>query len=328
MSQPNQAIYTGPGKTFLGQNNVALQANGATGPVKLSLNEKTDDAGASQFGKLTETEGDMSAEIDVTPFPSWSLLPSLFPPFLGVTTASGPGYGAGALAIGTRPHGSVNVASKIWTPDGRLYTACRTAIIGHPPLKLGTGENLFGAVKISCLQDRSTAQAPILAITESGAPDPGGVFTLADFIRGRWYAAWGTNAGFGGDGGALMEGEDGIDIVPDIKYSPRLIQKVTAHYVLDSVAFMVKLRPAGPTQTQINAAILAHTTGSRYGAGINAAPLVLTGPNAKTITTSTAEIKGAGFEFGGTKLGNGEIGFVVAMNFTNGVPQPLLTFSA
>jgi hypothetical protein len=55
--------------------------------------------------------------------------------------------------------------------------------------------------------------------------------------------------------------------------------------------------------------------------------LVLTGPSSKTITVKQTEIKGAGFEFGGTKLGTGEIGFVSKMNFAAGAPQPLLVFS-
>lgn len=330
----SQAYYTGPAKVYLGSNSVALQANGANGQVKFNINEKTADAGTAMFGKIAETLDDQTGEIDVTPFDSWSLLPSLFPPFLGVTTASGTGNGAGVLAIGTRPHGSTNTTSKIYTPDGRLYVPVRTAVTGHPTLKLNSGEGLYGPVKISCLGDptKNPGDSEFLltgnAITETGATDPGGVFSMADFIRGRWFGAWGTLAGFGGDGGSAMEGEDGWEIVPDIKYSPRLVQKVTRHMVLESVSFMAKARLVGPTQTQIAAAILAHTAGSRFGAGTNAAPLILTGPSGKTITLNQSEIKGTGFEFGGTKLGNGEIGFVCSMTFTTGAPQPLLVFSA
>jgi hypothetical protein len=166
------------------------------------------------------------------------------------------------------------------------------------------------------------------AITESAASDPGGVFTLADFVRGKWTAAWGTLAGFGGDGGSALEAEDGWQLVPDIKYSPRTVQKVTRHMVLDSVSFMLKGRPVGPTQTQIAAAVLGHTAGSRFGAGTNAADVVLTGPSSKTITLKQAEIRGAGFEFGGTKLGNGEVGFVISQTFTSGAANPMLVFSA
>jgi hypothetical protein len=324
--------YTGPGKVYL--NSVGLQANGAQGAIKILLNEKTTEAGTSQFGRVGETLDDVTGEIDLTPFDNWNLLPTLFPTFLGVTTGVGTGFGAGVLVIGTRPHGSSNGAGKIWTPDGRIYNGVRAAVVGHPTLTLGNGQALYGAVKISLLGDlaKNPGDSGFIlnanAITESGGADPGGAFTMADFVRGKWTAAWGTLAGFGGDGGSPMEAEDGWQLIPDIKYSPRTVQKVTRHMVLDSVSFMVKGRPVGPSQTQIAGAVLAHTAGSRFGAGTNAADLVLTGPNSKTITLKQSEIKGAGFEFGGTKLGNGEVGFVVAMTFSTGAPQPLVVFSA
>ena len=251
-----------------------------------------------------------------------------------MTTGVGTGFGAGVLVIGTRPHTSAMLPLKIWTPDGRIYPFVRAAVTGHPTLNLGNGQPFYSAAKFTALGDPSKVpgDAAFLmtgnAITESGGADPGGAFTMADFVRGKWTAAWGTLAGFGGDGGSAFEAEDGWQLVPDIKYSPRTVQKVTRHMVLDSVSFMLKGRPVGPTQTQIATALLAHTAGSRFGTGANAADVVLTGPSGKTITLKKAEIKGAGFEFGGTKLGNGEIGFVVAMTFTAGAADPLLVFSA
>ena len=323
-----QNYYTGPGKVYY--NSVGLQANGAQGQITFAITEKTTEAGTSQFGRVGETLDDVTGEISLTPFDNWGLLATLFPTFLGVTTAGG----TGALVIGTRPHTASNVSAKVWTPDGRIYNFVRAAITGHPTLTLGSGQPLFGAIKITALGDttKNPGDSSFLlasnAITESAGSDPGGAMTMADFIRGKWTAAWGTLAGFGGDGGSALEAEDGWQLVPDIKYSARTVQKVTRHMVLDSVAFMVKGRPVGPTQTQIAGALLAHTAGSRFGAGANAADLVLTGPSSKTITLKQSEIKGAGFEFGGTKLGNGEIGFVTAMTFTTGAAQPLVVFSA
>jgi hypothetical protein len=91
---------------------------------------------------------------------------------------------------------------------------------------------------------------------------------------------------------------------------------------------MAKARLVGPTHTQLVAQIGTHTSGTLAGSGTNAADLVLTGPGSKTITVKQTELRGAGFEFGGTKLGTGEIGFVTQMKFNgSGVPQPLLTFS-
>jgi len=320
--------YTGPGKIFT--NGVGMQANGTQGPIKVDTIEKTTEVATYQFGRIGETLDDQTAEITLTPFANWGLLSTLFPSYLGVTV----GATAGSLLIGTRPHGATNAATKIWTPDGRLYNYIRTAITGHPTLTLGNGQPLFGPIKIMCLGDIGSAPGVtgyILAgnaITETGAADPGGAMTMADFVGGRWTAAWGTLAGFGGDGGSPMEAEDGFQLVPEIKYSPRTVQKLTRHMVLDSVKFMIKGRLVGPSATQISGAVLAHGQGSRFGTGANAADVLLTGPNSKTITLKQAEIKGTGFEFGGTKLGIGETGFVASMPFTAGVPQPLLVFSA
>lgn len=329
-----ESFYTGPAKVYLGVNSVALQANGAQGQVKGTISTKTSDAGTAMFGKIAEVVTDVTAEIDITPFDSWHLLPTLFPTYLGVTTASGSGNGAGVLGIGTRPHGATNSPCKLWTPDGRLYNFVRAAVTAHPTLKLASGEPLFGAVKITCLGDFAAlmgASGFLLAgnaITESAGADPGDAFAMTDFVRGRWTGAWGTLAGFGGDGSSTLEAEDGWEIVPDVKYHAVTVQGLTRHMVLDSVSFMAKCRPVGPTQSQIATALLAYTLGQRLGNSTNAADLVLTGPNTKTITLKNTDIKGAGFEFGGAKLGNGELGFVCGMTFTTGAPQPLMVFSA
>lgn len=324
----SQNYYTGPGKAYF--NSVGLQANGAQGTIKASLIEKTSDAGTAQFGKIAETLDDQYAEVELTPFDNWGLMTTLFPTFLGVTT----GTNTGALLIGTRPHTASNVPLKIFTPDGRLYNFVRAALTAHPTLNLGNGQPLYGNVKFTALGDitKNPGDSAFLlagnAITESAGSDPGGAMTMSDFIRGKWTAAWGTLAGFGGDGGSAMEAEDGWQLVPDIKYSARTVQKVTRHMVLDSVSFMLKGRPVGPTQTQLATQLLTHAAGSRFGAGTNAADVVLTGPSSKTITLKQAELKGAGFEFGGTKLGNGEIGFVISQTFTTGAANPMLVISA
>jgi hypothetical protein len=90
-----------------------------------------------------------------------------------------------------------------------------------------------------------------------------------------------------------------------------------------SAAFMVRVRPVGPTHTQIVGQAKAHTLGVKLGSY----DLVLTGPGGKLITLKNAGVRGAGFEFGGSTLGTGEVGFVNSMTFTAGVPQPLIIFA-
>ena len=327
--------YSGPGKVYF--NSVGLQAAGENGQIVATLDEKTDPVATAQFGRIGETLADQTVKVSVTPFDNWGLLATLFPAFLGVTVAST----AGVLVIGTRPHGASNLPLKIYTPDGRLYPFVRAAVTKHPDIKLGPGQGLFGAVEFTCLGDpaKNPGDSAFLvtgnAITgpaagDSGttASDPGGAFTMSDFVRGNWTGAWGTLAGFGGDGGSALQAEDFWTITTEVKYSPLTVQKVTRHMKLDSVSFMAKARLVGPTHTQLLTELLSHTSGSLFGSNTNAADLVLTGPSSKTVTLKQSEIKGAGFEFGGTKLGNGELGFVTGMTFIAGAPQPLVVFSA
>lgn len=328
--------YTGPGKLFY--NSKGFQADGENGPIKIDLDEKTTTRSTAMFGRQLETVDSQSAKISVTPFDNWLLLPTLFPAFLGVSTDAIAGGAAGALAIGTRPHTNSNVPAKVWTQDGRLYHAVRAAITKHPNMKFGNGQPLYGGIELRCLGDLAKDPGDTSwlfnanAITESGASDPGGAMTLADFANGVWRGAWGTYAGFGGDAGTPMQAEDFWELVTDVKYDTMSVQKVERQMKLASVGFMLKCRLVGPTHTQLLGKILAHTAGQSLGA----ADLTLSGPSNRTVILQNAEVKGAGFEFGGTKLGTGEVGFVAKMGFntntvasgTPGAPDPLLIFSA
>jgi len=327
----SKTIYSGPGKVYV--NSIALQPEGENGPIKVGLNEETAEIAAAMFGRVGEQVADQTVELSLKPFDNWGSLRTLFPAALGVSC----GASAGVLVIGTRAHGAANAATKVWTPDGRLYNIVRSAIVGHPALHLGVGKALFGDTKIVGIGDGVTPVAMGAsgfliagnAITESAGSDPGGNMTMSDFIRGAWTGIWGTVAGFGGAAGSdtltnPVEAEDEWTIEPNVKYSPLKVQGRTVGYKLDSVGFMAKCRPFGPTHTDIVAAIGAHTHGGRLGS----ADLTLTGPSSKTITLKNAAIKGGGFDFGGTQLGSGEIGFVNEMTFTAGAAQPLLVFSA
>jgi len=343
MSAPT--LYSGPGQVvsaFQGSS-YALQAEGENGAVKLAIDEKRTRRSSGMFGYQRSTLDDQTAKISLTPFDSWSLLPVLFPAYLGITTAAGT---TSAFVNGTRPHdyaagtaGAVsangNAATTIWTPDGRLYSVVRTAITKHPSLKLGVGSPLFGGIEITGLVDatKNIGDSGGLitgnAITESGASNnatSGSVpaYGVPDFVNGHWTGAWGAITGF-----TEMDAEDGWDITVDAKYSALMVQKRTYHYKLDSVEVIAKARLAGPTHTQLAGKILAHTLGSTLTEG-SSADLVLSGPSSKSITLKDVEVflEGQGFEFGGTKLGTGEVAFVSKADFTTGTPGPFMIFSA
>jgi len=325
-------LYAGPGKLYF--NAISLWPEGPNGAIKAGIEQEALPVGSGFHGQMTHVQGGVVAKIGLTPFDNWGALATLFPSYLGVSV----GATAGALAIGTHPHnvsGGADLPGVIWTPDGRSYTFPRVAVTKHPDLHLGVDKALFGPMELTGLVATGKAMGSAGAfytIVASGAADPGGQMTLTDFQRGAWTGVWGTSAGFGGDATPYpIEAEDEWVITSEIKYSALPVQKVVRAFKLDSVKFMARVRPYGPTHANIDAAIAINASrllGSQIANSTTAADLVLTNQNGKTITLKKADVVGAGFEFGGTKLGNGEIGFLNTMQFTAGVAQPLLTFSA
>lgn len=319
-------IYAGPAKVFFKAK--GLFPEGENGTVNAVINQDSDEIAVGMFGRVGEQQANAMATITLTPADNWGLLPILYPAYLGAKV----GAVAAALAIGTQPHGAVKESCKIWAPaDARLYDFVRAAVIRPPDIHLGVGKSLFSELTIGALGDlaKSLGDAGFLyTVTESAAPDPGGQFSMDDFVRGRWIGGWGDVAGFGGDSGDPMEAEDEWTISCEVKYQPLPVQKLVRGYMLTSVGYMVRVRPYGPTHSQIATAIGVNdgrTLGQRFG---SAHDLTLEGPGGKTITLKGADVKGAGYEFGGTRLGTGEIGFVNEMKFAAGVPSALIEFSA
>ncbi len=328
-------LYSGPGKIYMGT--TVLWPQDINGQIAATVEQTADDVANAMFGRVSSTQGDATVKVTITPFDNWGALGLLFPAFIGAKV----GATAAALQIGTRPHnpsGGSDVPAKIWTPDGRLYTVLHAAITKHPDLHLGVSKPLFGPTEITGIAATGVALGAgncLYTIVESAGADPGGQMTLADFERGEWFGVYGnagTPAGFGTGGGATpIEAEDEWTISCEVKYSPLKVQQLTRAFKLDSVKYMVKVRPYGPTHTQIDNAIGINSGGRSLGARFasgTAYDLVLTGPGNKTITLKNADVVGAGFEFGGTKLGTGEIGFINGMTYAAGVPNSLIEFSA
>lgn len=331
-----QTLYSGPGKVrhshALG--NFVFHAEGENGQVKLAVLEKRTARSSATFGYQRSTLDDQLMELTFTPFESWALLPVLFPTYLGVTSGTS-GANAGKLVVGTRPHDFAanlvngHALSTVWTPDQRLYSLYRTAITQHPNMKLGVGQPLFEGAKITGLWDAAAPTYPGGTAAnflqyQTGIADPDTTGFTPDFVNGHWLATWGSDTNF-----ANMEVEDFWTLSVSAKYSPLTVQKLTRHMKLDSVEFMIKGRVAGPTHDELLGYVLAHTLGGTI-TGTNAGTVVLSGPSNKTITLNDAELflDNQGFEFGGTKLGTGEVAFVTKLDFSAGAPTPALIFSA
>lgn len=347
MSAP--ILYSGPGKVIqtYASHPYDYQADGENGQIKLAIAGKRTKRSTAMLGYIRSTLDDETVHLSLTPFDSWKILPALFPGYLGIDTSAIANGAAAALVIGTRPHdiaaGTVNTGATttVWTPDGRLYTIFRTAITKHPVLKLGVGMPLYGDMEITGLVDAAspigTASKLITSIqgpNDTGAaaaadPDVGNY--ALDFVNGYWTGSWNSITG--------IDAEDGWELMVDAKYSPLTVQKRTYHYKLDSVEVSVKARLSGPAHSVLMTNTLNNTAqvaGATIQNAVNTpAPLVLTGPagltgSAKTITVTDCQVffEGGGFEFGGTKLGTGEVVFVSKVDITSGLPTSVLTFSA
>lgn len=308
----SETLYAGPGKLYY--NSKGIFPEGEGGMIKVEVEEGSDEVASGFHGRVTETAGDAVVKISLTPFDHWGLLATLYP--ARVTTP----------AKGTRAHGASGspVSAKVWSPDGRLYNVLRTAVSKHPDMHLGAGKALFGPMELLGIflynKDRGDA-AGLLSITESAAADPGGAMALTDFIREPWTLAWNS---------LTWQAEEEWVVSFDVKYSRKTVQKLTRIMEQDSVKIMIKGRPVGSgthtnllTQTGVQD---SRTAGKQRATG--SLDAVLTSASGKTITLKNADQVGAGYEFGGSKLGTGEIGFVNGMTFTAGAVDPLIIFSA
>jgi hypothetical protein len=320
----SETLYAGPAKVYRGT--TAFFPESENGEVKFDIEQERVPVASGMHGLLRYQQKDVTGKITLKPFDNWGILPQIFPASVGASQ----GLTAGALVIGTKGMGlGTVVPCKIWVPgDGRLYTAACSMVYKPPQMHLGATKALFDTMVIMTMGDPAKAMGAAgfhHTITESAAADPGGNMTMTDFIRESWTAAWGG----AGLTGVTLEAEEEFVLVPEIKWNDYKLQGCTRLVKLASVSYMVKGRLVGPTHTQIDTAIginAGRTLGSSFAESGH--DLILTSTSGKVITLKNADAVGTGFEFGGTKLGTGETGFVNAMTLTTGAADPLITFSA
>ena len=356
----SQIIYSGPGKVYF--NSKSLHAQGENGQVKMTLEQKTAAVAQAELGRASETFEDVNAKISVTPFDDYSLLATLFPKNLGVSTPAL----TGALKIGAYAHdasfvtsGVTATAAKVplyvWCADGSEYFLVRGAITKHPDIMLGASTPLFGSCEFTCIGDSADPTTPLLpgasgylfaATPMSGVYEPSGSggtanadpdasFAWTNFIRERWTGdygpiAAGTGTVTGLTGFTTLESEDSWTISVNAKYSPIYCQKILMHMKLDSVEVVAKAKIVGPTHSQILATMLAPATSRLSGSRManQTYGLQLTSATGKKVTLNNCELKGAGITTGGTNVRAGEVGFVSAYTFTTpGTTDPILTFA-
>ena len=337
----SQILYSGPGKVYF--NSKSLQAQGENGNVKIDLQEATSPIAQAMIGRLGENYEDSSVKISTTPFDDYSLLPTLFPTFLGVSTPSN----TGILKIGALAHTGSNLPVVVWCADLTTYSLVRGAITKHPDIMLGASTPLFGSTEITCIGDVSKlpgASAYLFGATPvaepaaaTADPDAANPFNMTNFIRERWTGAYGTISGgtvTGLTGFTALESQDFWTISVNAKYDTMKVQKITKHMKLASVEVVAKCKLVGPTHTQLVAQLGGVNTnrvsGSRMGVkpdGSTTFGLALTSQSGKVITLTSCEIKGAGITTGGTEIRHGEVGFVTSYTYGTAPTDPILIFA-
>lgn len=316
-----KTYYTGPGRVKMGS--LAVHSADNTDIVARRIDEAVPVV-SSYHGTVKQLARDLYAEIDLTPFGDWAALPLLYPAYIGVTTTGG----TGAVVCGKDPHTVSEVPVTIYTIDGRSYTFNRAAVTGHPDIHLGVDKPLFGPMKFTCLGSlaKARSEADFLMptsnpIVESSATDNSPALDQANFIRTNWIGAWGAVTGF-----TAIEAEDEWTIMFNATYSSVKCQGLTRKMILTNIAIGARVRPVGPTHTELIGQLDEMAVGASYPAGTTK-DLVLTG-GSKTITLKNCGVAGAGFEFGSSRLGTGELMFVASqLTTTPGTVDPLLIFA-
>ena len=356
----SQIIYSGPGKVYF--NAKSFHAQGENGQVKLSLEQKTAAVAQAELGRASETFEDVNAKVSVTPFDDWSLMTTLFPKYLGISTAAITGalkigayvHDAAFITSGVTTDGSFN-ALKLWCAEGTEYDLVRAAITKHPDIMLGASTPLFGSCELTAIGANVGASPvasgsagylfatnPVSGINtgDYGSPtaitNPDGTFDLnsatTSFIRERWTGEYGVITAGVGSIGTLMEAEDSWTISVNAKYDPIHVQKVLKHMKLASVEIVAKAKIVGPSHNVMLSEMLKRVSGLRMANkpdGTHPYKLVLNSQSNKSITLPNCEMKGAGITAGGTNVRANETAFVSAYTFTTpGTTDPIMTISA
>ncbi len=270
----------------------------------LSVDPSTNDVSTSMHGKIDEAMHDVIAKCSFTPFGNWSALTVLFPSaYLSPT-------------IGTRIMGDTDSPLVIASNNGDVYTLISAGITKMPTLYLGADKPIFGPIEFTGVRGNTmdASDDDSLLTVATGISYSDTTFSPANYKQQSYSAAWGSVDGFDD-----FQAQEGWHVEFELKLEPIKINGVgTVDFSIASCQAIAKCKPYGPTGTQILAAaqVQSAALGRRYGTG--AADLVITGSGV-TVTVKNAQLKTAGFMFGGKPLRNGEVGFVGTVAFSSGV---------
>lgn len=268
------------------------------------------DVSSSAHGRVDATMDDVIYEASFTPVGVWAYITALFPYI-------GNGTGGTESPRGYRVMTDTDVPLVVTSKDGAVYTLKAAAVTKMPDILLGPTKSLFGPVTFQAVVANGANPEDADSFMSIGAGSySDATFDPTAIKRQRYSGAWGAITGF-----TAIQAQDFWTVQSQLNLSPVRVQGYTRDMKIDSMSFMAKCMPVGPTAAQIETNLKAQgsgaTEGRRQSAG--AADLVITGSGV-SVTLKNAALRQAGYVFGGIPLRNGELGWETTVAFSAGVP--------
>lgn len=282
----------------------------------------------SPTGKADERVIEVQVEASITPDGRWTnaVLGAFINPVANMVP------GASLLTGSDLPF----VAS---ASDGQIHTINAAAVTKLPDIFLSAKKTMFGSLTVRGYRSLATGWLDansLYTLATSGGSLTDTTWVPQNIVVQPYSATWGAISGF-----TSFDTQDGWTISFNMETEEIETDSTgKIDVAFKSLEVMAKCVPVGPTATQIlTAAKIQGLSGSsgmargyslhNDGSGSVTPDLVITGQDgASIVTLAAANIKTAGYQFGATKLRNGEVGFVSTRKYTTGAQQPLFVLAA
>lgn len=281
--------------------------------IKLLKAPKWDKVLTSQFGAVDVVKTDNVIELELLLWGAWENLGDIFPSYLMNPIP------------GTDVFGSSDLPLTIQARNSDLITVVNAAVTGMAGLYLGVDSDLFAAaVKFTGLignglePEAASSYTTIGTNAYSAATE---AFAKTNFKRTRFGFAWGTLAGFGGDGGAAMRPQKGAKISWGVETAPVPMDGYgTVNMSVKNMIAQCTMIPVGPTMAQVKAQSNEESAMGTLGSSISA-DLVGTGNGgAPVVTLKSAYMKSTETDFDPVELRVNEITWESTKGFSTGAP--------
>lgn len=305
MSVARSALVSGPAKIARSGTTLFTEADFNIEP-KIAFNP----VGSSVHGVVDQTTDDVIYECSFTPVGVFAYSGVLFP-YIGNGTAGT------ESPRGHRIFTDSDVPLVITSKDGAVFTLKAAAVTQMPEIYLGPSRSLWGPVTFQGVIATGANPEDADSFMSVGAGSySDATFDPAAIKRQRYAAAWSGITGF-----TSFQAQDFWTIQSELNLVPVKVQGYTRDMRIDSIRYMAKCIPVGPTAAQIEAALKAQGTGATEGRrqSAGAADLAITGSGISA-TIKNAALRSAGYVFGGIPLRNGELGWESTIALSGGTP--------